>query len=137
MDGVYFREDSIVCEPNSLAAKAGKICGRKGNPKAHNSERAARLLHVNRAEFCPFRRDELESSRMEFSERTGMNARLATRFASGPFCLDLSHDFTHALLLPLEKLFAVRRFVDQWRPATAERSIASSAHSDRYASGML
>lgn len=30
--------NSIVCEPNSLAAKAGKICGRTGNPKAHNSE---------------------------------------------------------------------------------------------------
>ena len=29
---------SIICEPNSLAAKAGKICGRTGNPKAHNSE---------------------------------------------------------------------------------------------------
>ena len=40
--------NSIVCEPNSLAAKAGKICRRTGNPKAHNSERAARLLHVNR-----------------------------------------------------------------------------------------
>jgi hypothetical protein len=35
--------NSIVCERNSLAAKAGKICGRTGNPKAHNSERAARL----------------------------------------------------------------------------------------------
>jgi hypothetical protein len=40
--------NSIVCEPNSLAIKAGKIFGRTENPKAHNSERAARLLHVNR-----------------------------------------------------------------------------------------
>ncbi|MHA1180261.1 MAG: hypothetical protein ACTSSR_06050, partial [Alphaproteobacteria bacterium] len=38
--------NSIGCERNSLAAKAGKICRRAGNPKAHNSERAARLPHV-------------------------------------------------------------------------------------------
>jgi hypothetical protein len=37
------RGNSIACEWNSLAVKAGKICGRTGNPKAHNSERAARL----------------------------------------------------------------------------------------------
>jgi hypothetical protein len=38
--------NSIGCERNSLGAKAGKICGRTGNPKAHNSERAARLPDV-------------------------------------------------------------------------------------------
>jgi len=38
--------NSIGCERNSLAAKAGKICGRAGNPKAHNSKRAARLAQV-------------------------------------------------------------------------------------------
>jgi hypothetical protein len=35
--------NSIGCERNSLAAKAGKICGRTGHPKVHNSERAAHL----------------------------------------------------------------------------------------------
>jgi hypothetical protein len=35
---------SIVCDHNSLAAKAGKICGRIGNFEAYNSERIARQL---------------------------------------------------------------------------------------------
>ena len=38
--------NAIVCEWNSLGAKAGKICGRAGSPKAHNCERAARLPDV-------------------------------------------------------------------------------------------
>ena len=68
--------NSIVCEPNFLAAKAGKIFGRTGNPKAHNSERAARLLHVNRRGILiPFGAMNSNPGRMEFSERTGIRPR--------------------------------------------------------------
>jgi hypothetical protein len=45
-------ENSIACEQNSLAARAGKICGRTRNPEAHNSERAARLSNAGLPSRC-------------------------------------------------------------------------------------
>jgi hypothetical protein len=41
------RGNSIVCEQNSLAARAGKICGRTGNPEAYNSERVRVSVNAN------------------------------------------------------------------------------------------
>jgi len=80
--------NSIVCEPNFLAAKAGKIFGRTGNPKAHNSERAARLLHVNRRVnrrgiLIPFGAMNSNPGRMRFSEGTGRQTFMRIEPAHG------------------------------------------------------